>query len=118
MNDFELGWVCGIIEGEGTFACYRYKHSRIRNGKRTTVNDCTVSIRVPQVDVSVLDKLKNMTGIGKIIPLKIYNKISKQQQHEWRLTNREDLRKFLEVIYPHMSSRRQEKIDALRKFLN
>ena len=111
MNDFELGWVCGFLEGEACFSCYPYK-------TKERHNDYTILIRAIQVDRTVLEKVLRLTGVGKIREHKIYNKVSKQPQFEWCVSRRQELRSFLPLVRSHLSLRRQEKIDGMLKVLS
>jgi len=108
MKNFELGWVCGFLEGEACFSCYKYKLPR---------KDYTILIRAVQVDRKVLERLLRLTGVGKIRNNKIANFVSKQPQFEWRVSRRQELRNFLHKIRPHMSVRRRVKIDGMLKVL-
>ena len=111
MKAIDLGWVCGFLEGEACFSCYKYKSTR-------GYVDYTILLRVIQVDKTVLNRLYKIVGVGKIRPHKIYNKISKQPQFEWTVSRREELRQILSLIRQHLSKRRQNKIDAMLKILN
>lgn len=113
MSDFDLGWMIGILEGEGSFSTYKFIHKQTRNGKDRVFADHSSSIRVSNTDLEILDRLLEISQIGKISTKKIYSPLSKKEQFEWKVTRRNDLREFLPTIYPHMSGRRKLQIDKM-----
>lgn len=93
MNDIELGYVAGVIEGEG----YIF-----------TKNSYSAAVAVQMTDLDVLQKLQILTGLGHII------ETQRQKPHHkrtWRWTAQgSEVRRLLLDIYPHMGDRRKEKI--------
>jgi len=117
MNDFDLGWVCGFLEGEGSFSISRYQHRMVRNGVETYYPDALMLVRVTHTDRDVLERLLQLTGIGTVKSKKNYSPISKKDQWEWRVQRRPELRCFLPLVRDHLSPRRQSKIDEIMGFL-
>lgn len=113
MDDFEWGWVIGILEGEAAFVCSDYKHRRVRNGKESFFDDYSAILKVSSTDIVTLERLRNFTEIGVIKTRKTYSELSKKPQFEWRVDRRNDLREFLPIIRHHLSDRRKKQIDKM-----
>lgn len=102
MDDFGLGWLVGILEGEGTF----------------TVNKTTKGGKVyvyPQVAVNSTDeevprKLLEITGLGTVCG-PFYYKDKPNWKPRWLWTIRgKAATEVMDMAYPHLSSRRQQQI--------
>ncbi|HEX8652422.1 MAG TPA: hypothetical protein VF708_16525 [Pyrinomonadaceae bacterium] len=97
MNDSDFYWLCGLLEGEGSFM--KGPPSR---PQYPVVSMCST-------DEDVMQRLSALFGV-------VYCKVKKRQEH-WRQSFiiRIHARKAVELMLkmrPHMSKRRQEQIDA------
>jgi len=106
MNNFEKGWVIGFLEGEGCFTSHKnngYKHIRIL---------------AASTDLDALEKLQTIAGgnlngpygMSKHNNLKVKNP---KPYYQWSLHKQKEVTKLLEVIKPHLSSRRQQRIEEI-----
>jgi hypothetical protein len=59
LNDFELGWVAGLIEGEGSFTI---KKARGRNGF-----SCQPQLRVSMTDEDIIRELAYLVPVGNVL---------------------------------------------------
>ncbi len=96
MNDVDIAWVAGLLEGEGSFL---FKKS----GEAPLVS-CHMT------DLDVLEKLQNLCG-GKIYT------VSKRKDHwkqswVWYVSHANAARLMKDVL-PYMASRRSQKIKCL-----
>lgn len=90
MSDFELGWVCGLFDGEGTFG----------------VTPEQVVLKLNQIDQDNIERLQRVTGVGSVRPLKKKAEHYKQAWI-WQVGNRADVKKLIELMFPHLCARRQ-----------
>jgi DNA-binding NarL/FixJ family response regulator len=96
MNDSDFYWLCGLLEGEGSFmkgppSCPQYP-----------------VLSVTSTDEDVIQRISNLLGVK-------YCSVRKRQSH-WRQSYglRIHGRRAVELMIqmrPHMSKRRQEQID-------
>lgn len=98
LDDFNLGWLVGIIEGEGSIS------SRL-NSKTGYL---TVELTVASTDLDMIDKLDSLYP-GKSEYIREYKNHYKTQ-YIWAVTDRGGVRTVLSKILPHMGSRRRERI--------
>lgn len=97
LTDGELGWVAGLLEGEGSF------DSGGRPGG--------LRIQVAMTDLDVLERLAQVVGTGTVNgPYKYQAK----QKPYWRWTVRGTWAMILAArIRPNMGARRRQRITAL-----
>lgn len=106
ISDFELGWLVGIIEGEGSISC--------RYNKKTGY--LCAELTVSSTDEDTIDTLHKIYP-GKSSYVKKYKNHYKEQ-YIWAVTSRQGIRTVLNTIYPHMGKRRRERIDQLLNEFN
>lgn len=97
ITSMNLGWVAGIIEGEGWF---------VRN-KSTGLQIC-----VAMTDYDTIERLKQITGIGRINERK-FTEVNKKNQLQWTVGKRSDVVDLLNQILPLMSIRRSGQIQEV-----
>lgn len=90
MNQIDIAWMSGIIEGEGCI----------------TSDGNTKYLQVWMNDKDVIDRLHAITGMGNIRTRPGTNFI----QHGWVVNKKKDLFRLFLAIYPMMGERRQAKI--------
>lgn len=106
MNDIELGWVAGILEGEGYFCVYK-----VRPDPDDTYYQ--ISIRCNMTDEDVIRRLLSVVGAGRVRgPYENKGKGTKPM-FAYELQRRRELIPLLEAIRPHMGERRGAKIDEM-----
>jgi len=98
ISDFELGWLVGIIEGEGSISCRYNKKSGYLCAELT----------VSSTDEDMIDKLHNIYP-GKSTYVRKYKNHYKEQ-YVWAITSRQGIRTIINTIYPYMGKRRKERI--------
>ena len=98
LDPFNLGWVVGILDGEG---CFSLK-------KRSICITCGMT------DRDTILRLQAVVGGGTLNePLVRENR---KPNYVWNLSVREDVVGLLAQIKPHMSKRRQARIEELIKW--
>lgn len=97
LSDFELGWLVGILEGEGTF---RYFHRSQRVALQMSDEDTVYKV------AAIFERLT-----GLVIEVK---DIKPQKNHHslmhYIAVNGEPARVVMKTIVKHMSHRRRQKI--------
>ena len=109
FTDFELGFIVGLLEGEGSFRCNR-------GNNRTST--CMV-ISVNMTDLDVIKHIAKLLGVTSKIMSYNPNKYRKFK-HKAKIMYQIELRgikaiEIMKIILPYMSKRRQIKIKSLLK---
>ena len=98
MTRFQLGWVVGILEGEGCF------HTQKRGARWR----CRIS--VTNTDQTLLKQLEVLLEAGRIYgPYGPY-KAQRKPFYVYQVCRRDDLQRVLGLIYPHLSGTRKAQI--------
>ena len=105
-NNFNI-WIAGFWEGEGSI--FQQKH-------RNYIITISQSINSKRTVERLMEKIQKIYG-GYIIRVNFKNKNYKSQL-QWRLYKREDVIRFINIIYPYCQIRKQNLKDALTYFEN
>ena len=103
MNDVNLGWLCGMIDGEGNFAI----KIRLRSSKNGLIRPTFYChLTIVNSNRNMIDRCQQITGMGKI-----YERTNKQGTiiYSWRIGSN-PLRKIIPLIKPHCSKINEIKI--------
>jgi len=102
LTDFELGWLIGIIEGEGTIFVERYGYPRIK---------------VSMTDKDTIIKVASLLQ-SSMVKDDWHKRHYPQKQIQWKTSiSGVKAAKWIRLIYPFMSKRRQKQIEkALKKY--
>lgn len=101
----DLAWVAGILEGEGCFHHNVYKHADGHSFLHQ-------SIAVEMKDLDVLEKLLDIVKMGTI-QYKGQRNERRAETWVWRVYNRKKVVALCNLLLPHMSARRSQKIIEL-----
>ncbi len=103
MSSDQIAWLAGIIEGEGSF---------LVKGHRAA------TIQVVMTDRDIIDRLVEITGVGRIhgyAPAKAHYK----QAWDWRVRRRAHIIFIIDAVMPWLGQRRataaQRVLDELAK---
>lgn len=97
MDDFDIGWLAGIIEGEGCITSVPEKR--------------VLSIRVSMTDEDTIRTLHAKTGCGTVYgPYNYEHSKSVKDKWDWTVGKRDEVADLLYMIFPLMQSRRSTKI--------
>lgn len=106
VTDFELGWLIGILEGEGTF---KYSRGKFTHGITVSMGDKDTILRVQDIMSRLLGA---RVALGEITPIKA----EYSTMHTASVTG-ERARTLMRFVVKYMSYRRRQKIwQALNKF--
>lgn len=97
MDQLQIAWVAGLLEGEGTFV-------------RRSGNSCVISCEM--TDKDTIQKLFSFVGAGNIYFCPSRNEAWKDTW-KWQLTDSMCILELLQSIYPWMSDRRKIAIDIV-----
>lgn len=109
LSEFELGWVSGLLDGEGSFGLGSSAHRKDEPTARTLIITCGMT------DPDTIERLKSVTGIGNVNTEKRRDprRANSKQMYIWQVGRRADVVALLQAIQPHMSTRRQARIQEL-----
>lgn len=97
IKDYHLGWVIGILEGEGCFS---------------NKSDGTYSLEYATTDKDMAEKFALLTGTKMHGPFEQKNPKHKDMYRVY-VNKRDGLDELLAFIKPHMGERRQEQIEQM-----
>jgi hypothetical protein len=103
LTDFELGWVVGILEGEGCFFITRRAKGPYGPYLYGRVTVC-------MTDRDVLERLQRVTGIGKLERVRERQDPKHKPISQWIVCRNQEAIELMVAVYPHMGARRQAKI--------
>lgn len=98
MEPFDLGWLVGIIEGEGSM---HISKTTTQAGNPREQPWLTVNM----TDEDTINRLREVTGIGGVRPLKVQP--NRKPQWLWSVSSIPQLAWILPQIIPHLSIRRR-----------
>lgn len=100
MKDIELGWVAGIIEGEGSFSLDN------RQGYNYPI------IQVSMSDEDTINRLLEVTNIGTVCFSHPASQAIRGDKPlwKWKVSKQQDTIALMNLIFPLMSQRRQHRI--------
>src|SRR5665647_382263 len=96
MDNVEVAWVAGLLEGEGCFSLKRSGASYI---------NCAMT------DEDVIRKLYGLIGYGTIIKSRLLP--NRKQVWVWRMGAREEVEEICRLLLPLMGTRRAARIQDL-----
>lgn len=108
MTDAEIGYLAGIIDGEGWLGVAKDNRYGGLGTPRITVG---------MTDEDVILRLQSMTGVGNI-HVRPAGENGNKAFHVWNVTNRDDVARVLLAITPLMSERRKGRIAKLAGLLS
>ena len=91
MNDRDLGWLEGLIDGEGSLCLGKHKNSECTKGFTLAP-----TLSVASTDIRILNRAKEMTGLGSISKLHSGNE-KWSPAFQWRVTSN-GLRRLLPTV--------------------
>ena len=107
ISNFDLGWIVGILEGEGCFGAYSDKRRP---------DTWTVKVQMESTDYDVVLKLNSLYS-GRVwesnYPSKKKSFPSAKDSWRWAISNRHDVKALCVLVYPYMSHRRKLQIDRV-----
>lgn len=101
LSESELGWVAGMLEGEGSFS--------IKKDKRKNGFSCTPLIQLASTDRDVVERLHKLIPAANVCEPRRKTKGGKQV-YKWSLSNYSAVSDLLICVFPLMGKRRQGKI--------
>jgi len=95
-TDIEIGWLAGIIDGEGSVSMDP------RNGSRYP------RISVPSTDIAILEKCQKITGYGSITPRHSRRSIKHSPTWQWRISGSRQVLDVLCLLHEHLTCPRKK----------
>lgn len=130
VSDFEIGWLAGIIEGEGSIVLPIHKRvvGKTEKGRRQNLR-VTPRIIITNTDKALIEKCVSILdrfGVGKwvrhtkpnnITHGKLINKSFKEITYIY-IDGFKRMQKLLNVLAPHFGGEKKARIDILLEFIN
>ena len=104
IKDFDLGWLVGILEGEGSF------------NSPSPSDPTRMSIKITSTDLDVIERVANLFQIN-YIHKRIMNNPKWKDNYSIRIIGTK-AQAFSIKLYPYMSNRRKESIKKALKLSN
>ena len=115
MNDVELAWVAGLLEGEGWFSIRKPALTKTGEPK----NYRQVNVTCGMTDRDVVERLRATVGFGTIFQdRRSRSNPNNKDLHTWRATRRSDVEPFLRRLQPLMGERRSARIGELLAYFD
>lgn len=102
MDDQSVGWLAGLLEGEGCFG--------VSWGDEGAAG--RIRIEMVSTDLDVLERARKLTGAGHVNGPYAHRVFAKPQWR-WRVSAQPDVHALVRLLRPLMLSRRRAKIDEL-----
>lgn len=102
MDQAQVAWVAGILEGEGCFHMERHRYPRIA---------------VQMADKDIIWRLKEVTGVGVNAGPYWPTRWAKKEQWRWLVSKKADVKAIMLAVRPWMGERRGAKIDECLAFV-
>ena len=107
MNELNIAWAAGLLEGEGCFS----RHIRKSNGVLTYAIHCEMT------DEDVIRKIHEVFNIGTVVKrLNMAGRRDPRKRKQswiWSVQNKAGIAMVLSAIKPYMCGRRSEKINLM-----
>lgn len=104
----QIAWAAGLIEGEGSIQTGEGRYSS-HTGRRIVA----VRIRVVMSDPDVVERLRDIFGVGNILPYRNTQGLGKKPLFRWDTSRHDEVKSICQAIYPFMGERRRGQIDRL-----
>lgn len=100
LTIFDLGWVAGLLEGEGCFGAYS-------DSRRPST--FSVKVQMESTDFDVVSKLNSLVP-GRVwesnYPSKLKRFPNGKPSWRWQISDKKKVQSLLNQLKPHMSSQR------------
>jgi hypothetical protein len=102
MTERELGWLAGIMEGEGSFIL-------TNNGRR---EEEMAMLVVAMTDEDVVRRVHALTGCGRVNG-PYMGPGRRKPIYRWRIRNRDDVMYLVKLVLPMLGNRRRKQAQRL-----
>lgn len=102
MNNQQLGWVAGLLEGEG---CFKLNTKTVKGLRYHYAN-----VELNMTDEDVIRKTHAIVGLGTVTGPYWSGRSADKQTWHWSIQKDEVAREFMRTVLPLMCERRSAKI--------
>lgn len=96
LPEWQLGWLAGFIDGEGTIGIYKHRNEEVQ-----------LQVRVSSIDVGVMNIIADITHLGHITDVVSSNPKAKLLRC-WALTAAADIYLLLVKLLPYLLIKRPQ----------
>lgn len=117
-SDFEIGWLAGIIDGEGYLGI-----TKVNRKDRKSPNCVYTDLQITNTDTQIVERCASIIrklGVNPYVLEKTHNvKLNPQWKTSYNICLRKfsDIVKILEAVYPHLGGEKQAKARLLLDFV-
>lgn len=118
MNNTDLAWLAGIMEGEGTFAIYHQKRKTTKEGPNGQLRGC---ISLTNTDPFLIEKAYQVfKDIGVDFHIAEYKnkKGSTRPVFDMQTARQENVKLICEALMPYLFGEKKAKAQMLLRFVN
>lgn len=111
---YKLGYLAGILDGEGSFSCYvtKYKSNRLYNGKRRQYGGITKNVMIHNTNKAIVETCRDIITeiLGEPARFRKENRLTVTGKSVWYvwISGGNQLRKLLPVITPYLVGKRRQ----------
>lgn len=119
----KLGYLAGVLDGEGSFSCYhiRYKSNRLYGGKRRQYGGITKNVMVHNTNQSIVEACRDIISaiVGEPARFRKENRLTTTGKEVWYVwvSGGRQLRKLLPTITPYLVGKRRQ-AELMLRLLN
>jgi hypothetical protein len=109
INPTDLGWLAGLLEGEGSFSLVHYTDRRkgrhpCRYGK----------VSLNMTDRDVVERVVSVTGLGRVWgPTRSPSRAQHKATYSWAIQGARKVEPLVTLLQPLMGERRRQQIDRV-----
>lgn len=128
VSHFNIGWLAGIFDGEGTVRLYISKNHDRRRGKHIIRDNTVYRLQIVNTDIAILTKVLDILTRLDILAY-VYQKSASKKAREGSfkfskpcfdiiISQRRSIEKLTRLIYPHLAGDKKDKCLKLMKYFN
>lgn len=113
MNQADIMWLAGLLEGEGCFTISHY--TKMVDGEPKTYYYGRIALAM--TDEDVVRRAYEIAQCGNVTKLHSEKRGNRKPLFRWQVGDRKSVARILLAVYPIMGHRRQERIAEIVMFL-
>lgn len=113
----ELGWLAGIIDGEGYLGINYQKDKRRKKGSYTSLTPC---LHISNTDEEIILKSQNIVrklGVNPYIRATKGKNLNSKDQYRIQIKNMAKMKIILNAMLPHLTGIKQERARLVLEFI-
>ncbi len=126
VSDFDIGWLAGVVDSDGSIAFYKAKNHDRRRGKHIIRYSRLTRIVIINTDVKILRRVANILTKLNIVAYINQKSASKKFRdgsfhykkpcYEIIVSQRKSAERIANIIYPHLAGYKKDKVLTIVKY--